>query len=152
MKNSEKFVEQTVNHKDPQPAGGPLADPKTSTENVPEGKLHQPGDLPDDGVVVRGGLCTADRFQKASGVVPEENTGKLAGVSVNSRGGASVLELSSTIRNSSVGTSTAGAIREAGGTIVPSPSTNNPYHSMIYDLTAEQLQNLFNNVIANPNK
>ncbi len=107
-----------------------------------------PAGLPDDALVVRGGSCTAERFQSGSGVSVDEN-GRLNGVSVNA--GARDLEaLCRTIPNRHVGVTSVGAVRRAGGEVAAAPSSRNPDHCVMSGLTAEQAQLLFQPVRTNP--
>jgi hypothetical protein len=114
------------------------------------GKLHAPGDLPDDTNVVRGGTNTVERFENGSGVIKGKD-GKLDGVSVNSQEGASIDELSKTIPHPKIGVTTVGDVRKSGGNVVPSPTKNNPQHATMSGLTAEDASKLMK-VIPNPSK
>jgi hypothetical protein len=99
--------------------------------------------IPDSAYVCRGGTCQASQFTNGSGVVVQPD-GTLSDVSVTSAGGQSVETLSSVYPNKTIGVTTAGAVRQAGGSIVPSPNIpNSPYHATIDGLTGEQLQDLF---------
>jgi hypothetical protein len=107
--------------------------------------------LPDRAPVCRGGLCTADRFANGSGVTID-SAGKLQGVSVNSAEGKTVEELCATFPNPKVGVTTVGAIRQAGGDVIPAPTANNPDHCTLCDITPEQAEGLFTPIIPNPNR
>lgn len=104
----------------------------------------------DDALVCRGGSCTAERFVQGSGVSLDK-AGKLQGVSVNSAPGASLEKLTSTIPNKQVGVTTVGKIRQAGGTVTPSPTTNNPTHCTMCGITPTQAEKLFRPTVPNPN-
>lgn len=115
--------------------------------------------LPDDALVVRGGLNLPENFAKGSGVSLGAD-GKLQGVSVNSAPGKSVQELTAAIPqsgypgipNNQVGVTTAGAIRERGGEVVPSPTRTNPHHATLSGLTPEQASDLFRPTVSNPSR
>jgi hypothetical protein len=115
--------------------------------------------LPDDALVVRGGQNLPENFARGSGVTVEAE-GTLAGVSVNSAPGTTIEELTAPnpqtgypgILNNQVGVSRVGAIRECGGTVVPSPTRTNPYHATLGGLTPEQASRLFVPTIPNPNR
>jgi RHS repeat-associated protein len=107
--------------------------------------------LPSDALVCRGGTCTADRFANGSGVTVNE-AGELSGVSVNSAPGKTVQELTTTIPNKQVGVTTVGEVRQAGGTVTPKPTTNNPYHCELCGITPKKAEELFTPTIKNPNQ
>ncbi|MBS4051171.1 MAG: RHS domain-containing protein, partial [Methylomonas sp.] len=102
--------------------------------------------------VVRGGMCTADRFATGSGVTLDQN-GLLNGVSVQSFPNTSVQELSQRqwVPNGQIGVTTVGDIQDAGGDVIPDPTRNNPYHSELIGITPEAAQQLFTPTIPNPN-
>jgi hypothetical protein len=115
--------------------------------------------LPDDAVVVRGGLNLPENFAQGSGV-EVGTTGQLQGVSVNAASGLSVAELTAAnpktgypgILNNQVGVTTAGAIRALGGEVERSPTKTNPHHATLTGLTAEQASALFRPTIHNPSR
>jgi RHS repeat-associated protein len=107
-----------------------------------------PESLPNDAVVVRGGLNTPENFTNGRGVTTDAS-GNLQGVSVNSAPGKSTAELSQGIKNSQVGVTTAGEVRNAGGEVKPSPTLNNPNHCTMCGVTAEKASSLMK-VIPNP--
>jgi RHS repeat-associated protein len=113
--------------------------------------VKQLDNLPDDALVCRGGLCTADRFAGGSGVTIGPD-GTLSGVSVSSAPGKSVQELTVTYPNPQVGVTTVGQVRAAGGNVVPSPTSHNPYHATMYGITPQQAERLFTPTIPNPNR
>ena len=115
--------------------------------------------LPDDALVVRGGQNLPENFVTGSGVTVEAE-GTLQGVSVNSAHGATVEELTAAIPqtgypgilNNQVGVTTVGAVRECGGTVVPSPTRTNPFHATLGGLTPKQASRLFQPTILNPSR
>jgi RHS repeat-associated protein len=107
-------------------------------------------ELPGDTPVCRGGTCTAERFEHGSGVTLDKN-GRLQGVSVNSKAGHTLEELTSTIPNKQVGVSTVDEVRKAGGNVFASPTDNNPFHATMSGITPDQAQQLFTPTIRNPN-
>jgi hypothetical protein len=115
--------------------------------------------LPDDVLVVRGGQNLPENFAQGSGVVVDA-AGQLQGVSVNSAAGLSIPELTAPnsqtgypgILNNQVGVTTVGAIRAAGGDVVPSPTRTNANHATLSGLTPEQASKLFRPTIKNPSR
>ena len=108
------------------------------------------GPLPDEAVVCRGGTCTAQRFREGSGV-SIGGDGRLGGISVNASAQVDLKVLSTSIPNRELGVTTVGAIRIAGGDVISSPSSRNPYHCVMSGLTSEAAQILFTPVQPNPN-
>src|SRR5207302_6550357 len=108
--------------------------------------------------VVRGGRNLPESFAKGSGVTADP-AGKLQGVSVNAGKGLSVQDLTAAnprtgypgIPHTQVGVTTAGAVRAAGGDVVPSPKKANPSHATLSGLTPQQASDLFRPTIKNPN-
>ena len=115
--------------------------------------------LPDDAVVVRGGLNRPDDFAQGSGVTLD-TTGKLDNVSVNAAAGLSLADLTKPdpgtgypgVPHRHVGVTTAGAIRAAGGDVVPKPTRRNPHHAVLKGLTPDQAARLFQPTVLNPNR
>jgi hypothetical protein len=113
--------------------------------------------LPDDALVVRGGLNLPENFVRGSGVTVATD-GTLQGVSVNAAAGLSVTELTAPnpqtgypgILNNQVGVTTVAAIRAGGGDVVASPTRANPNHATLSGLTAEQASQLFRPTTPNP--
>ena len=113
--------------------------------------------LPDDALVVRGGLNFPDNFAHASGAMVGTD-GRLQGVSVNAGSGLSVDELTLPnprigypgILNNQIGMTTVGAVRACGGEVEPSPTNANPHHATLSGLTAEQASELLSPTIPNP--
>lgn len=115
--------------------------------------------LPDDAVVVRGGLNTPESFERGSGVALDDQ-GRLHGVSVNAAAGVSWDVLTAAdpktgyrgIPHTQVGVTTVGAIRAAGGEVTPSPTRRNPRHATLSGLTPDQAAALFTPTVLNPNR
>ena len=115
--------------------------------------------LPDDALVVRGGLCLPESFEKGSGVALDA-TGKLDNVSVNAGAGLSLADLTKPnpqtgypgIRNGQVGVTTAGEIRKLGGEVESAPTRSNPLHGQFRGLTPDQAERLFRPTVPNPNR
>jgi hypothetical protein len=105
--------------------------------------------LSGDMLACRGGSCLADRFTKGAGVTLD-GAGKLQGVSVQS-GGATLQELTSSLPHKQVGVTTVGAVRAAGGDVVPTPTPGNPFHCTMCGITPRTAQQLFTPTVKNPN-
>jgi len=114
--------------------------------------------LPDDALVVHGGMNLPENFAQGNGVT-QDPSGKLQGVSVNAGLGASVEQLTAPnaqgyigIPNGRVGYTTVGQIRRLGGDVVPDEQSFNPHHATLAGLTPEQASALFaRNLVKNPN-
>jgi hypothetical protein len=115
--------------------------------------------LPDDALVVRGGQDLPSSFAQGSGVMVGAG-GKLQGVSVNSAPGLSVEDLTAAdpqvgypgIPHNQVGVTTVGAVRAAGGEVLPAPTRTNPHHATLSGLTPEQASDLFQPTVKNPSR
>jgi hypothetical protein len=107
-------------------------------------------DLPDDAIVVRGGVNSQDRYANGSGVTANES-GQLSNLSVNSREGLTAQELSAQLKNGKISVTTVGDIRKAGGVVQRDGNDGNPNHCLVGGLTAEQLCAIFTE-IPNPSK
>ena len=115
--------------------------------------------LPDDALVVRGGQNLPEDLARGSEVAVGAR-GRIRGVSVNCAPGLSVLELTAPnphtgypgIPHRQIGVTTAGAVRAAGGEVVPSPTRANPHHATLSGLTPEQASHLFRPTVKNPNR
>jgi RHS repeat-associated protein len=112
-----------------------------------EANLAREASLADDALVIRNGEMVAGSFTNGSGVVADE-AGVLSGVSVKSANGLRVDELATgplITKNGQIGVSTAGAIRNAGGKIIPDNPVNpvNPFHCETCGLTEEQFLEIF---------
>jgi RHS repeat-associated protein len=135
---------------DVQRAGGDAVNPTLTTAAIVL-PLAKGDALSNDALVVRGGTNLPENFSGGTGVTLD-SAGKLQNVSVNSANGASVAELSVGIKNGQVGVTTAGQIREAGGTVEPSASGPNPNHCTMCGLTPQKASDLFRPTIPNPDK
>lgn len=127
------------------------AEAKQGLKALSKGQMSNIIGAGSDAKVVRGGTCLACQFENGSGVVVDAN-GLLNGVSVNSVPGLSISELSVGIPNGKIGTTTVKAIEKIGGKVVASPTKNNPFHSTLSGITAQQAEGLFSPVIKNPLK
>src|SRR5262249_18310693 len=115
--------------------------------------------LPDDALVVRGGQNLPENFVQGSGVTLGAD-GTLQGVSVNSAPDLTLEELTAAIPqtrypgilNNQVGVAKVGAVRNSGGTVVPSPTRTNPHHETLSGLTPEQASRLFRPTVRNPSR
>jgi len=113
--------------------------------------------LPNDALVVRGGQNLPRSFATGTGTSLDA-TGKLDNVSVNSAAGLSAAELTKPepklkylgIPHRKVGVTTVGAIRAAGGDVVPAPTRTNPNHAILKGLTPDEASRLFRPTVANP--
>ena len=107
---------------------------------------------------MRGGQNLLANFAQGSGVIVDAG-GHIEGVSVNAAPSVSVQELTAPnphtgypgIPHNQVGVITVGAIRAAGGDVVPAPTRTNPYHATLSGLTPEQASQLFRPTMPNPN-
>lgn len=115
--------------------------------------------LPDDALVVRGGQNLPESFANGSGVTIGDGE-VLEGVSVNAAAGQSVEALTGAntatgypgLPHNQIGVTTVGAIRAAGGDVVPSPRKGNPTHATLRGITPEQASQLFRPTVRNPNR
>lgn len=107
--------------------------------------------LPDNALVVRGGLNLPEQFETGSGVVIDDQ-GKLQRVSVNCAAEKTVQELAQTIPNNRIGVTNVGDVRAAGGDVVMAHRTWNPYHCMLGGIDAQTASALFMPTVVNPNK
>ena len=113
--------------------------------------------LPHEAFVVRGGQNLPANFAQGSGVIVDAG-GKIEGVSVHAAPDVSVQELTAPnphtgypgVLQNQVGVTTVGAIRAAGGDVVPSPMRTNLYHATLSGLTPEQASQLFRPTLKNP--
>jgi hypothetical protein len=95
-------------------------------------------------------MCTARRFITGRGVFIDAD-GNLKGVSVNSRPGAALEELSANIPNRQIGVTTVGDVEAAGGTITAAPTPNNSNHCVLGGIAPTKAEELFTPTIPNPN-
>ncbi|MDH3601647.1 MAG: flavoredoxin [Candidatus Tectomicrobia bacterium] len=99
----------------------------------------------------RGGTCTAERFRQGTGVTLDE-VGKLHNVSANSAPEKTLADLTVTIPNQQIGVTTIGAVRAAGGCVLPQPTARNPDHCVMSGLTPEEAERLFTPTVQNPHR
>jgi hypothetical protein len=103
------------------------------------------GPLPDDALVVRGGVTSAEGHfiggaDNQAGATPQA---PLERISVNSRENTPLIELARVaIAHNQIGVTTVGEIRAAGGSVVRNP-TWNPYHCLVSGCSEATLQRLF---------
>ena len=128
--------------------GSPLA-VEAGAEEVTAAMEGEVDALIEETFVVRGGQCLIENFQKSSEINAAD---LLEGVSVNSKAGVSIEELSRGIPNGQIGVTTVSKIEAAGGTVKPTPSRNNPYHGDLGGITAEKAHELFTPTRKNPSK
>ena len=116
--------------------------------------------LPDDALVVRGGINTVELLVIGSGVTVDA-AGNLHGISVNLHGISvncaprrTVAELSVGMPNRQIGVTSVGTVRAAGGEVTPDPTFHNPYHCLLKGIPADAVQALFNPpiLILNPSR
>ncbi len=118
-----------------------------------------PATLPDETLVVRGGRNLPENFAQGSGVAIDEG-GKVRDVSVNAAADRSLAELTAPrgatgypgIPHRQIGATTVGAIRAAGGDVIPSPTRANPYHATLSGLAPDRASALFLPTIPNPSR
>lgn len=110
------------------------------------------GDSRTPQYVVRGGICTLDRFCGGKGVTIDEY-GNLKDVSVQSFRGVSVPELSQRqwVPNNKIGVTTVEAVQAMGGEVISTPNRKNPYHATLGGITPAQAEILFTPAVDNPN-
>jgi hypothetical protein len=137
----ESSVESTVGKTIARDAEKSIGSQSARTIAEDTGKLHQPGYLPDDAPVVRGGGSNSTPKNAPGGNSPEGIAGNtkpvpegtpgagLTGFSAQSTtgnaAGMSASDLANgTVKNNSYGATTAGEIRAAGGDPVPTPRDN----------------------------
>jgi hypothetical protein len=103
--------------------------------------------------VVRGGACAADSFFKGSGVKnedgaqPTDPAAKLFHISTNTDLKTSapngLRDLGSTMPHKTIGVADSTAIEAGGGTLQPSPSRSNPWHTDLGNVTKDEATALF---------
>jgi hypothetical protein len=101
--------------------------------------------LPDDALVVRGGLNRPEHLRAKYRVHPSG----IPGLSVHSAPGTSVEELAVGIPNGQVGVTTVGRVRALGGDVIPTRGSS-PHHATLTGLTPEQVSGLLNPTVPNP--
>jgi hypothetical protein len=103
--------------------------------------------IPDDALVVRGGRNQPEDLRRGTAIHPAGVTG----VSVDSAAGLSVDDLAAMIPHNQIGVTTVGAVRAAGGDVVPT-SGRSPNHATLIGLTPESASQLLTPTTANPAK
>jgi RHS repeat-associated protein len=103
--------------------------------------------LPNNANVVRGGRNLPEDIARGTGTHPAGVTG----VSVESAPGLSVAELSRNVPHGQVGTTTVGAVRSAGGDVIPT-SGRSPNHATLTGLSPDQVSELLRPTIPNPSR
>ena len=107
--------------------------------------------LPDDALVIRGGLNTVELLKTGSGVTMDAD-GKLYGVSVNSASGKTIAELAVGIPHKRIGVTSVGAVRRAGGEVTPYPTIYNPNHCQSESIFVLTAHDLLNPPVPNPSR
>ncbi len=107
--------------------------------------------LPNDALVVRGGLNEPDNFTKGTGVSADAD-GLLSEVSVQCASGKTEKELARPLLNGQIGVTTLGELRAAGGEVDPAPTPDNPDHCLLRGLDAATASSLFTPTKANPHR
>ena len=98
--------------------------------------------LPDDALVVRGGVNEPDSFARGAGVATDA-AGLLSQVSVQCAPEKTVRDLARRLLNGQVGWTTLGRVCEAGGEVDPDPTPGNPDHCLLRGLDAATASSLF---------
>lgn len=103
--------------------------------------------IPDEAVVVRGGLNRAIDIVRSTGTHPCG----VVGVSVESSADVGVLELSRTLPHGKIGVTTVRRVRAAGGDVVRTAGKST-YHATLTGLSPEVTSTLLTPTIVNPAK
>jgi hypothetical protein len=103
--------------------------------------------IPDEALVVRGGLCTPEQIDEG---MRDRHPSGVIGASVQSAAGMTLEELARVLRNGQVGVTTVGVIRATGGEVIRTAGLG--HHATVTGLTPEQLSHLLTPTIANPAK
>ncbi len=114
----------------------PVPSTSPTASAVDTGALHLPGYLPDGAPVIRGGQCLPENWLGGNGVTIDSN-GLMNGASVQSSGYKSASELAASVPHPQVGQTTVGAVRAAGGDVIPSPNPRNPDHATLSGLSPD---------------
>ena len=101
--------------------------------------------LPDEALVVRGGLNRPEDIARGFGVHPSG----VAGVSVESAPGLSVAELATGVPHGQLGVTTVGRVRAVGGDVVRTPGRS-PRHATLVGLAPEATSALPTPTVPNP--
>jgi hypothetical protein len=103
------------------------------------------GPIPDDAIVVRGGLNQPADLKRGTGTHPSGVTG----VSVECNVGLPVEELAKAIPHGQIGVTTVGTVRAAGGDVIRTPGRT-PHHATLTGLSPEQASRLLTPTVPNP--
>lgn len=136
----------------PSPRTATMPPPHWEAPRAPgAGRPGDPTSLPDEALVCRGGVCGPSDFARGATPPTSSVTTPLNGVSASSGANQPLTTLSRTYRNRQVGHTTVGDVRRAGGSVVPTPTPENPYHVDVDGLTGQQASILFTPTTRNPN-
>ena len=103
--------------------------------------------IPDETLVVRGGRNLPEDLRRGIRTHPSGVTG----ASVECAEGMSVEALAAAVPHGQVGVTTVGAVRAAGGDVVPT-SGRSPHHATLIGLSPEQASRLLTPTVANPGR
>jgi len=101
--------------------------------------------IPDDALVVRGGLNQPGDLRRGIGTHPAGVTG----VSVECGVGRTVEQLAEAIPHGQVGVTNVAAVRTAGGDVVRTPGRS-PHHATLTGLAPEEASRLLTPTVPNP--
>jgi hypothetical protein len=101
--------------------------------------------LPDAAFVVRGGRNEAEDLRRGTARHPSG----IVGVSVESAPGLSVTQLASLIPHRRIGVTTVGAVRAAGGDVIPT-SGRSPNHATLTGVGPDEATRLLTPTVPNP--
>jgi hypothetical protein len=103
--------------------------------------------IPDDAIVVRGGLNRPEDIERGTAMHPAGVTG----VSVESAADLSAEELATAIPHNQIGVTTVGDVRAAGGDVIRT-SGRSPNHATLTGLTPDEASRLLTPTMKNPAK
>lgn len=106
-----------------------------------------PERIPDEAVAIRGGRNQPEDIRRGTATHPAGVTG----VSVECAAGVPPGELAAAIPHGSVGATTVGAVRAAGGDVIRT-SGRSPHHATLTGLTPEQVSRLLTPTTPNPSR
>ncbi len=106
-----------------------------------------PAPIPNDALVIRGGRNRPEDIRRGTGTHPAG----VKGVSVECAVGVPPDELAAAIPHGSVGVTTVGAIRAAGGDVIRTYGQS-PHHATLTGLTPEQASALLSPTTPNPSQ
>jgi hypothetical protein len=111
--------------------------------------VQNPPPLPDDSLVVKGGLGRTWEID----IFDEPDVGTITGTSARSNPGKTPKELSEGLPHGQIRITTVGKIREAGGDVIPTRrSPTKPDHATITGLDLDEINRIFSDPIPNPAK